>query len=134
MSFSETSFFHDALSDTSFSLGAQVQGMSFSPDAFSIGAFSDSAFAVEGSPTPSVVIDTHDAANEHYRKRALERAKIREEIERLVSPTPLTVEAIAASQEPMRALSGERVEQMIRALEEFEREREDEEIVLMAIQ
>lgn len=90
------------------------------------------------APAVIQVIDTHDGANKHYRKRAAERAKIREEIERLFDGRPLVVEHleqyIASSPEPVSAFSAERIEQMIRALEELEREREDEEIVLMAIQ
>ena len=92
--------------------------------------------AVFNTAAAVAVIDTHDGANKHYRKRAAERAKIREEIERLFDGRPVSVDAIeaaiAASPEPLQAFSQERIAQMVRTLEALALEKDDEEIVMLA--
>mgnify|MGYP001612040113 CR=1 FL=1 len=98
-----------------------------------------------GQRSVAAVVDTHDGDREHDKRRkrrdqdfkeAMER--LRAEIERLVEGRPLDIEVIeetiAALPEPLEVYSPERIAQMVRALEDFQQEQEDEEIVLMAVQ
>ena len=85
------------------------------------------------APTPTVVIDTHDGADKHYRKRTEERVQLRKMLESLVAgpvSEQLVEEALAA---PVEKELSEWVSALVaRDKLRDEIEAEDEEIVMLA--